>query len=75
LLDQAQGPMMLYNMPSTTGVSIPLDAVEQLLGHSRLAGIKDSENNLKRHEEMLQRFGGKKNFSVFIGVGALMEKV
>jgi len=74
LLDQAQGPLMLYNMPSTTGVSIPLDAVEQLLGHPRLAGIKDSENNPKRHEEMLQRFGGKKDFSVFIGVGALMEK-
>ncbi len=74
LLDQAKGPLMLYNMPTTTGVSIPLDAVEKLLGHPRLAGLKDSENNPKRHEELLQRFGGKKDFSVFIGVGALMEK-
>jgi 4-hydroxy-tetrahydrodipicolinate synthase len=74
LLEQAKGPLMLYNMPSTTGVSIPLDAVEKLLGHPRLAGIKDSENHPKRHEELLKRFGGKKDFSVFIGVGALMEK-
>jgi len=74
LLDQVKGPLMLYNMPSTTGVSIPLDAVEQLLGHPKLAGVKDSENNPLRHEEMLKRFGGKKDFSVFIGVGALMEK-
>jgi len=74
LLDQVKGPLMLYNMPVTTGVSIPLDGVEQLLGHPRLAGIKDSENNPKRHEEMLHRFGGKKDFSVFIGVGALMQK-
>jgi 4-hydroxy-tetrahydrodipicolinate synthase len=74
LLEQARGPLMLYNMPSTTGVSIPLDAVEKLLGHPRLAGVKDSENNPKRHEELLKRFGGKKDFSVFIGVGALMEK-
>jgi 4-hydroxy-tetrahydrodipicolinate synthase len=74
LLKQVKGPLMLYNMPSTTGVSIPLDAVEKLFGHSRLAGIKDSENNPKRHEELLKRFGGKKDFSVFIGVGALMEK-
>ena len=74
LLDQAKGPLMLYNMPATTGVSIPLDAVEKMLGHPRLAGLKDSENNPKRHEELLQRFGGKKDFSVFIGVGALMEK-
>ncbi|HEX4349946.1 MAG TPA: dihydrodipicolinate synthase family protein, partial [Verrucomicrobiae bacterium] len=74
LLDRLEGPMLLYNMPMTTGVSIPLDAVGQLLGHPKLAGIKDSENNPKRHEELLQRFGGKKDFSVFIGVGALMQK-
>ena len=74
LLARLEGPLLLYNMPMTTGVSIPLDAVEKLLGHPKLAGIKDSENNPKRHEELLQRFGGKKHFSVFIGVGALMEK-
>jgi dihydrodipicolinate synthase/N-acetylneuraminate lyase len=74
LLDRVEGPLLLYNMPVTTGVSIPLDAVEKLLGHPQLAGFKDSENNPQRHEELLQRCGGKKDFSVFIGVGALMEK-
>ena len=74
LLDRLEGPLLIYNIPSTTGVSIPLDTVEKLLGHPKLAGIKDSENNPARHEELLQRFGGKKNFSVFIGVGALMER-
>lgn len=74
LLSQLEGPLVLYNMPMTTGVSIPLDTVGQLLGHPKVAGIKDSENNPKRHEELLQRFGGQKHFSVFIGVGALMQK-
>ena len=74
LLDRLEGPMLLYNMPMTTNVSIPLDAVADLLGHPRLAGIKDSENNPERHAKLLQRFGGKKDFSVFIGVGALMQK-
>lgn len=74
LLDGVQGPLVLYNMPMTTKVSIPLDAVEKLLGHPRLAGIKDSENNPQRLEEMLLHYGGKKDFSVFVGVGALMEK-
>ena len=74
LLARLEGPLLLYNMPSTTGLSIPLDAVEKLLGHARLAGIKDSENNPQRQEELLRRFGGKQNFSVFVGVGALMEK-
>src|SRR5262249_1700354 len=31
-------------------------------------------NDSRRLEELLQRCGGKQNFSVFIGVGALMEK-
>ena len=74
LLDRIEGPVLLYNMPITTGVSIPLDAVESLLSHPRFVGLKDSENNPTRHEEMLRRFGGKRDFSVFIGVGALMEK-
>jgi len=74
LLDQVHGPLVLYNMPMTTKVSIPLDAVEKLLGHPRLAGIKDSENDPQRLEQLLQRCGGKKDFSVFVGVGALMEK-
>ena len=74
LLDKVEGPLLLYNMPPTTGLSIPLDAVENLLGHPRLAGIKDSENNLHRLEELMTRFGGKKDFAVFVGVGALMEK-
>lgn len=74
LLERLEGTLLLYNMPMTTDVSIPLDVVGQLVGHPKVAGIKDSENNPKRHEELLQRFGGKKDFSVFIGVGALMQK-
>ena len=74
LLDQAQGPVMLYNIPLTTGISIPLDALATLLGHPRLVGFKDSENNPQRIKELLQRFGGRPEFSIFIGVGALMEK-
>jgi 2-dehydro-3-deoxy-D-pentonate aldolase len=74
LLGQLEGPLILYNIPMTTGVSIPLEAVEKLLGHPWLAGIKDSENNPARHEELIRRFGGRPGFSIFIGVGALMEK-
>src|SRR5215469_6115098 len=74
LLDCLNGPLLLYNMPMTTKVSIPLDTVQKLMGHPRLVGIKDSENNPQRLNQLLQNFGGKINFSVFVGVGALMEK-
>jgi dihydrodipicolinate synthase/N-acetylneuraminate lyase len=74
LLDTLEGPLILYNMPAITGVSIPLDMVAELMGHPRLAGIKDSENDGQRLEELLRRFGGKPGFSIFVGVGALMAK-
>lgn len=73
LLDNLNGPLLIYNMPMTTKVSIPLDVIGRLTGHPRLAGIKDSENNPQRLKELLDRFGGNKNFSIFVGVGALME--
>jgi dihydrodipicolinate synthase/N-acetylneuraminate lyase len=74
VLDALPGPMLLYNMPVTTGVSIPLDTVASLRGHPRLAGIKDSENNPARLAELLRRFGGIPDFAVFVGVGSLMEQ-
>jgi dihydrodipicolinate synthase/N-acetylneuraminate lyase len=74
LLDRVQGPVILYNIPATTHVSIPLDVVAQLHGHSNFAGIKDSENDTKRLEELLARFGAAPDFSILVGVGALMAK-
>lgn len=74
LLAAAPGPVVIYNIPLTTHVSIPLDVIGELIGHPKLVGIKDSENDPKRHEELLKRFGGRKDFSIFIGVGALMAQ-
>jgi dihydrodipicolinate synthase/N-acetylneuraminate lyase len=74
LLDGLTGRLFIYNIPMTTKVSIPPGVIEALLGHPRLAGVKDSENDPKRLEELMRRFGGKKDFSVFVGVGALMEQ-
>lgn len=74
LLEGINGPLILYNMPLISKVSIPLDVVGELLGHPRLAGIKDSENNEARLKELMQRFGGRPDFSILIGVGGLMEE-
>jgi len=74
LLDQLHGPMILYNIPLLTGVSIPLEVVEQLAGHPRLLGMKDSENDPGRLEMLLRQFGSRPQFSVFVGVGKLMEQ-
>jgi 4-hydroxy-tetrahydrodipicolinate synthase len=74
LLEQLPGPMIIYNIPATTRVSIPLDVVAQLKGHPRLVGMKDSENDPRRLEELIKRFGGDPEFAIFIGVGAFMSQ-
>jgi dihydrodipicolinate synthase/N-acetylneuraminate lyase len=74
LLDAAPGPVVLYNIPMTTHVSIPLETIEELIGHPALVGLKDSEKDAQRHAELLRRFGGREDFSLFSGVGALMEQ-
>jgi dihydrodipicolinate synthase/N-acetylneuraminate lyase len=74
LLEAASGPVVLYNIPITTRVSIPLEVIGDLMGHRRLVGIKDSENDPKRHDALLQRFGRREDFSIFVGVGALMAQ-
>ena len=74
LLDAAGGPVVIYNIPATTHVSIPLDVIGALVDHPQLVALKDSENDSKRHAELLRRFGGRSDFSIFIGVGALMAQ-
>jgi len=74
LLDQVAGPLIIYNIPSTTRVSIPLEVVAQLVGHPRLVGMKDSENDPRRLQELIQRFGDTPNFDISIGVGAFMAE-
>jgi len=74
LLDASPGPVLLYNIPMTTRVSIPLDVIGELVGHPRLVGLKDSENDAQRHAELLRRFGGRPDCSLFCGVGALMAQ-
>ena len=74
LLEGLNGPLVIYNIPQTTNVSIPLDVIAQFVGHPKLAGVKDSENNPARLDELIKRFARRDDFSVFIGVGALMAK-
>jgi 4-hydroxy-tetrahydrodipicolinate synthase len=75
LLDGVQGPVLLYNIPATTRLSIPLEVLERLVGHPRLIGLKDSENDAARHEAIQKQFGGRSGFSFFIGVGTLMARM
>jgi len=74
LADGVNGPLLLYNIPSTTHLSVPVDVVVRLSDHPRVAGFKDSENALDRVEALTRRLRGKEGFSLFVGATALSAR-
>lgn len=70
LADGIKGPLMIYNMPATTGMSLPIDVIEKLSHRPNVTGLKDSEGTAGRREEVAKRFAGRKDFSLFMGIAA-----
>ncbi len=67
LADRVGGPLYLYNIPQTTRLSIPLDVLERLSRHPRIMGVKDSEPDTVRQEQLCRLFAGRDDFCVFCG--------
>jgi dihydrodipicolinate synthase/N-acetylneuraminate lyase len=74
LAERIPGPLMLYNIPSTTHMSIPIEVVEKLSHHHKIIGLKDSENSVSRLEAVVEALGGRSDFAVFAGVSALSAR-
>lgn len=67
LADRLKGPLVIYNMPPTTHMSIPLDALDALSRHPNVVALKDSENDLGRLKNVIATFRGRPDFAVFVG--------
>ena len=70
LAEKVPGPLMIYNIPSTTHLSIPLAVIDELSHHPNIVGIKDSERNEERLRTSLQMWSGREDFSHFLGWAA-----
>lgn len=64
------GPMYLYNMPATTGMSLPLDVIAALAETANIVGLKDSETTAGRREAVADRLAGRADFALFMGSAA-----
>ena len=67
IADTLPCPVMLYNIPATTKMSIPIDVAERLSEHPNICGFKDSERDEQRMEDCLRIFSSREDFSYFTG--------
>jgi 4-hydroxy-tetrahydrodipicolinate synthase len=67
LADKIAAPLVIYNIRATTHMSIPVDVLEKLADHPRVVALKDSDHNEERYTAILNRLGGKDDFSFLVG--------
>lgn len=57
IADCAEIPNILYNVPSRTGVQIPLSAYERLSRHPNIVGVKEASGNLSSVLRLMEACG------------------
>ncbi|MBS1503989.1 MAG: dihydrodipicolinate synthase family protein [Bacteroidetes bacterium] len=67
LADAVPGPMIIYNIPLTTRMSIPLSILDELSRHEKIIGTKDSERSEERLKESLNLWSAREDFCHFLG--------
>jgi len=70
LADEIPGPLMIYNIPATTYMSIPLRIIDILSHHNNIVGTKDSERSEERLKESIQMWKDRSDFSHLLGWAA-----
>ncbi len=70
LADNSPVPLILYNNPYTTHISLPVNIVKELSYHNNIYGIKDSERGVERLIESLNLFRNRNDFSFLLGWAA-----
>jgi 4-hydroxy-tetrahydrodipicolinate synthase len=74
LAERVRGPLLLYNIPITTHISIPLDVIEKLSHHPKIVGLKNSENDPERMEEESRMCRDRSDFAHLCGCAVLSAK-
>ena len=60
LAEASEIPVILYNVPSRTGVNLSLADYEELLSHPNVAGVKEAEDSAEKFACLSKHFGAIK---------------
>ena len=71
LADETPLPLVLYNIPQTTRLNIPIATVVKLSSHANVVALKDSSPDPGRIDELLTTLGGRDGFPVLLGNSSL----
>jgi dihydrodipicolinate synthase/N-acetylneuraminate lyase len=70
LADAIAAPVIIYNIPATTHMSIPLKLIDELSHHPHIVATKDSERSEERLQQSLQLWKDRNDFGHFLGWAA-----
>lgn len=65
--DASPVPVILYNMPSNTGVNLSPETVKTISSHPRIIGIKDTSGDIVQITRLCLE--ARPGFSIFVGSG------
>lgn len=70
IADKSEVPVLIYNIPRNTGVSVDSELIAELSDHPNITGIKDSSGNLLFLEETIPHIDSHFNF--LLGAGSVL---
>lgn len=70
IADESSIPILIYNMPSYTGIDIPVSTIVSLSEHPNIVGMKESSPNIVKIGEILRDVSPE--FFVFAGSGSYL---
>lgn len=70
LADAIPLPLIIYNIPATTHMSIPIVVIDKLSMHPNIVAVKDSERSEERLMKSLELWKGRRDFGHFLGWAA-----
>lgn len=70
LADVVPLPLIIYNIPATTHMSIPLQLIDELSHHPNIIATKDSERSDERLQQSLALWKDREDFGHFLGWAA-----
>jgi len=65
IADKVNIPIILYNVPGRTGMSIPADVVKELSNHKNIVGLKEASGDISYLAEVVRVCGN--DFAIYSG--------